>query len=114
MPLLKPNHESGIPEVTCQDIEKLTDKLILIDVREDDEFTGELGHIKGSKLITLGEDFEKFIATANKDQEMVLVCRSGNRSGRATAYCMSLGFKNTYNLEGGMLEWNALKLPVSK
>ena len=113
-PLLTPHRDQGIPEVDCQDIQNLTAKLTLIDVRENDEFTGELGHIQGAKLITLGEAFEKFAETADKNQEMVLVFRSGGRSGRATAYCQAQGFTKTYNLRGGMLRWNELQLPVSK
>jgi rhodanese-related sulfurtransferase len=40
-----------------------------------------------------------------KDQEVILYCRSGNRSGQACSFLEMLGFKNTKNLAGGMLAW---------
>jgi len=40
-----------------------------------------------------------------KDQEVILYCRSGNRSGIAGQFLEQFGFKNTVNLTGGMLAW---------
>lgn len=40
-----------------------------------------------------------------KDQEVIVYCRSGNRSGQACLLLDTLGFKNTKNLTGGMLYW---------
>jgi len=40
-----------------------------------------------------------------KDEELIIYCRSGNRSGQACLILDSLGFKNTKNLVGGMLAW---------
>jgi len=84
----------------------------LIDVRSPEEFSGELGHIKGSKSIPLGENFEKALDYYSKDQKIVFICRSGNRSGKATAFAISRGFKRVYNLNGGMLLWNKLNLEI--
>ncbi|GLR16730.1 rhodanese-like domain-containing protein [Portibacter lacus] len=91
-------------------IEELKDKLdaneefVLIDVREDHEraeFNVGGTHIPLGSLPLNIEDLEEY-----KDQEIVVYCRSGNRSGQAKAYMEQLGFKNVRNLIGGMLEWN--------
>jgi rhodanese-related sulfurtransferase len=86
----------------------------LIDVRRPDEFNAELGHIDGAELITLGPDLVQFLNTENKDQEIVFICRSGGRSGSATRESARMGFTKAMNLTGGMLAWNALKLPIVK
>jgi rhodanese-related sulfurtransferase len=108
----------GIMEVDCQHVfakmAELSGKVKLIDVRRSDEFNAELGHIDGAELITLGPDLVEYLNTENKDQEIVFVCRSGGRSGSATFESARMGFTKTMNLTGGMLAWNALKLPVVK
>ena len=43
-----------------------------------------------------------------KDQELILYCRSGNRSGQACQILEMMGFTNTKNLQGGMLAWQKL------
>ena len=40
-----------------------------------------------------------------KDKEVILYCRSGNRSGQAAMFLETMGFENTKNLTGGMLAW---------
>ncbi len=89
------------------------DKLIVVDVRQNEEFHGELGRIGGSKLHVL-DQLSNSIGTLSKEKTIVFVCRSGNRSGRATDLAMGLGYTNVYNLKGGMLLWNELKLAVEK
>lgn len=105
--------KDGVPTVTANDVETMTG-VTLVDVRTPDEYVGELGHIKGARLITLGPDLDSFLATANKKQPLIFICRSGARSGRATVQAMGLGFEKIYNMDGGMLAWNSLALPISK
>lgn len=104
----------GALEVISEDLKKYQVKLQLIDVRGPDEFHGELGHIEGSKLITLGPDLSEFLKKSDKSIETVFVCRSGARSLRATQEAMELGYLKCYNLNGGMIRWNDLKYPVEK
>ena len=42
-----------------------------------------------------------------KDTEMIVICRSGNRSSQATRILKENGF-NAYNMQGGMLAWNKM------
>jgi len=85
----------------------------LVDVREPHEFSGELGHIRGAELVPLAT-VEAAATTWNKEDELVLVCRSGKRSGTAAAQLARQGFRRVMNMDGGMLAWNAANLPVDR
>lgn len=84
-----------------------------IDVREPDEFTGELGHIAGSELVPLG-GLERAARGWSHDQRLVIVCRSGARSGRAASHLVAVGFRDVINLAGGMIGWNQAGLPIER
>jgi rhodanese-related sulfurtransferase len=86
----------------------------LIDVRRPEEFTGELGHIKGSLLVTLGMELESYLESAPKDDNYLFICRSGGRSTQAARLAQSKGFAKVTNLAGGMLHWNELALKTEK
>jgi hydroxyacylglutathione hydrolase len=105
--------KDGIPTVTPQNVQSFKEAR-LIDVRTPEEYVGELGHIIGSSLKTLGPELDHFLSSTDKNQAIIFICRSGARSGSATAVAMNLGFKNIYNMEGGMLAWNSLSLPTEK
>jgi len=88
---------------------------LLVDVRESDEFHGNLGHVPGSQLVPLKElpsRIEELQPYA--DDHIVLVCRSGVRSTTAAAILTAMGFSNVSNLKGGMLAWNEINLPVER
>ena len=88
---------------------------LLLDVREDDEFNGELGHIAGSVLVPLRElsgRADEFGAARQAD--VVAICRSGVRSSTAAAVLTGLGFEHVYNMRGGMLDWVDAGLPVER
>lgn len=88
-------------------------KLKVIDVRQPDEYSGELGHIAGSELIVLDQLPEKY-KKLSPGEDIVLICKSGGRSARATAFLADQGYKKVFNMQGGMLLWNQLGLPVEK
>lgn len=111
---LNPTKSDGIPVVNCDEVKKTLGKVRLIDVRRPDEYNNELGHIQGAELKTLGPELMQYLAEAKKDDEIVFVCRSGARSGQATAIAMEMGFKHVINMSGGMLQWNALQLEVER
>ena len=77
---------------------------ILEDVRRDDEYIS--GHIENSINIDyLSDDFNENIETLNKNIPIILYCRSGNRSYLSAIKLSQGGFKEIYNLEGGILRW---------
>ncbi len=80
---------------------------LIIDVRESSERSGELGYIKGSRLIPLAEIPQALDSLdKERDNEIILVCRSGARSTTAAAILKGLGFSRVKNMKGGMLAWN--------
>jgi len=88
---------------------------LVLDVREPEEFTGELGHIPGSVLVPLKELPERSSEFADsKQRDIVVVCRAGVRSTTAAALLTGLGFDHVSNLKGGMLDWDAAQLPVER
>lgn len=81
------------------------EKLNMIDVREDEEVAA--GMIPGAKHIRLGELPDRH-GEIERTDEIILICRSGNRSNRACQYLHSIGVPNLKNMNGGMLEWDNL------
>lgn len=86
----------------------------IIDVRSEQEYSGDLGHISGSQLITLSDDFADKIEALDRQTKYLFVCRSGGRSTRAARIAQSIGLGQVYNLKGGMLAWAKHNLPVLK
>ncbi|MBX3041920.1 MAG: rhodanese-like domain-containing protein [Bdellovibrionaceae bacterium] len=112
--MLKTQQIHGITEVHPKDLKDHLKSVQLIDVRRPDEFTGELGHIAGSKLVTLGPELEAHMKTLSKEDPIVFICRSGGRSGHATMFSQDMGFKSVMNMTGGMILWNELGFPTEK
>jgi rhodanese-related sulfurtransferase len=107
----------GVPEVTCDEVFAHLElveagRLRLIDVRRPDEFNNELGHVDGAELITLGPELSEFLEKQSRDQQIVFICRSGVRSAGATTESQRMGYQFTFNMSGGMLEWNKRHLPA--
>lgn len=109
------NRIRGIKDVDCVAATQLINHkgALVLDVREDGEY--KAGHILNSKLIPLGKlgervgELEKY-----KEQPVVVVCRSGHRSGMACALLGKQGFTQAYNLAGGIMAWQKANLPVEK
>ena len=78
------------------------EKLTVLDVREPAEYA--FGRIPGAKSIPLGE-LESRTHELNHDEEIHVVCRSGNRSDFAARILSEKGFKNVKNVVSGMSEW---------
>jgi sulfur dioxygenase len=88
---------------------------VLIDVREADEFTGELGHISGAILIPLRQLSERAAELEPyRGRDVVAICRVGVRSTTAAAILTGLGFERVWNLKGGMLDWTDARMPVER
>lgn len=100
---LKPSKD--FEEISAQEVANRLakgEKLQIIDVREPNEFAA--GHIPGAKLIPLGH-LAQYFSQLDPEQEYIMVCRSGNRSGTACSMMSRVGFKKALNMAGGMLAW---------
>lgn len=78
-----------------------TDDVVLVDVRELDEW--QSGHVPNAKHIPLGE-IPYRLQELDPQKETIIICRSGNRSGRACEFLSAKGYK-VVNMLGGMLQW---------
>lgn len=96
------NGKSISPKEVYESLEK--DKsVILLDVREGYEYKN--GHIKGAKLLPVGEISIKLKAmNIPKDKKIIVYCQSGARSARACSMLEAEGYEQVYNL-GGISSW---------
>lgn len=102
----KAGDEAKYDEITAAAAKEMIAKVnpLILDVRTPNEFYG--GHIPGATLIPLQQlkqrisEIEKF-----KDKEILIYCRSGNRSTVAGEILIDEGFKKISNLKYGILEW---------
>ncbi|MDO8292385.1 MAG: rhodanese-like domain-containing protein [Gallionella sp.] len=109
------NRIRGIKEVDCTAALQLINhkNALVLDVREDGEY--KLGHILNSTHIPVGKlnerigELEKY-----KEQPIVVVCRTANRSGTACAALGKRGFTQAYLLAGGVTAWQKANLPLEK
>lgn len=85
----------------------------ILDVRQPEEYKS--GHIINATLIPLGSLSSRISELAKyKNKPVIVVCRSGNRSGSACAILAKEGFTEAYNLSGGMMAWQRANLPTRK
>jgi rhodanese-related sulfurtransferase len=79
-------------------------EFLLIDVRTPDEYKS--GHIENSLLIDFKtDDFKDKISKLDRSKKILLICRSGKRSGLAKSLMEDIGFTEVYNMIGGIIEW---------
>ncbi|MEW5707337.1 MAG: VTT domain-containing protein [Pseudomonadota bacterium] len=101
-PTLKRRLEGGEPQA-------------ILDVRNPDEYHGELGHIRGALNIPVAAlpdslpQLEPF-----KDKSLVVVCRTDKRSAKAAELLRGKGFRRVLVLRGGMEQWNRQGFPIAR
>jgi rhodanese-related sulfurtransferase len=99
-----------VPSVHVPDLpESLPDGVTLLDVREPDEWAA--GHAPEAIHIPMGELAGR-LDDLPADNEVYVVCRSGGRSARVTAYLNANGW-DAKNVEGGMQSWQAAGRPIT-
>ena len=86
---------------------------VMIDVREPSEIKALAYDVEGIKTIPLGQIKER-MGEIPKDKEIILACRSGNRSMRAAKMLVANGYKNVYNMDGGINAWSQKGLETIK
>ena len=102
---------SGVPVVTAHWLAAHRLQTQMVDVREDVEYGGPLGHIEGSELVplaTLAAGAERW----PREDPIVTVCTYGTRSGKAVALLREQGFGRVASLHGGLIGWRAAGYPT--
>lgn len=87
------------------------EKCILVDVRSKDE--SNASRIPNSICVPLDE-LEEYSKSLSREADVIVYCRSGNRSTKAAEVLLKAGHENIYNLEGGILEWQKQGFDVLK
>jgi len=88
------------------------DGALLIDIRELDEW--QMMRIPGAEFKPLSQ-IQDWCENLPRDVDIILQCRSGNRSAHAThALINQLDFERVYNLTGGLIFWHSADLPVDR
>jgi rhodanese-related sulfurtransferase len=83
----------------------------IVDVRTSEEYAE--GHIANAVNMDVNsDDFESKIATLDKEKPVMVYCKAGGRSAKAAAILRDNGFKQVYDLDGGMIGWNDAKKPI--
>ena len=89
------------------------ERYVLIDVRTQDEFNE--GHLEKATLIDFySENFPEEIAKLDRDKEYLVYCHSGGRSSKCMKMMGDMGFKNVFNMSGGILDWTENQYEVVK
>lgn len=102
--------QDGVKNVTAKQAKALVEKdttVVVLDVRTPPEFDGPTGRLPRAINIPV-QELEKRLPELEKykSREILVYCRSGNRSKRANEMLLKQGFK-LIHLERGILEWNA-------
>ena len=96
-----------VPEITVQELKEMQDagdEPFVLDVREEHEYA--VANLGGS-LIPLQQLPQRLDELDDQKENLVVVhCRSGGRSAQAVQYLQSMGFSNVHNLKGGILAWS--------
>jgi len=100
-----PAATEGAGELTVEELKTRLDRrepVFILDVRNPEEY--HICHLPGSKLLPLPELSRRF-AELDREQEMVVHCKSGMRSAKAIQFLRQQGFHKLANLKGGILAW---------
>lgn len=107
---------SKIKNITHQELTLMVNRqdAKVVDVRSSDEF--RKGHIVDALNVTLADIKNNQVSALEKfkGNPIILVCNAGMTSSQAAQLLSKHGFENLYNLKGGMGEWQAANMPVSK
>jgi adenylyltransferase/sulfurtransferase len=100
-----PAAAAGLAEITVEDLKARLDqgdKPFIVDVRNPEEF--QICRIPGSVLLPLPQLAQRF-SELPRDRELVVHCKSGQRSARAIQFLRQQGFDRLKNLKGGIFAW---------
>ncbi|NTW55940.1 MAG: rhodanese-like domain-containing protein [Chlorobiaceae bacterium] len=86
---------------------------VMVDVRELREAEAKSFDVEGIMVVPLS-DFGKRFREIPKNEEVILACRSGNRSLMAAGFLAENGYGKVFNLQDGMMSWDKEGLPIRR
>lgn len=105
--------QEGVNLVDSNGFEKQMEETTsqIVDVRTPREFSE--GHIANAvNMDVTSDDFESKIEALDKEKPVMVYCKAGGRSAKAAGILKDKGFKQVYDLDGGMIGWNEAKKPI--
>ncbi len=86
---------------------------LLLDVRKPSEYAG--GHLVNARNLSYNDaHFADSLAALNRTTPVVVYCATGRRSAKTLRLLDSLGFRTAYHVRGGIVAWQAAKLPTTR
>lgn len=107
----RPNR-AGYRDITPEAAVAAKGKARLVDVREASELAFD-GFIPGVEHVPMGK-IESAARAWDKEEEIILICRSGNRSAGIAELLTRRGFKRVMNMVGGMMAYSRTRLPIAR
>lgn len=105
--------QASISLISPDDLNSANKDILLIDVRTPQEFAS--GHLENAvNMNYFDSDFMAQFKTLDKNKTVYLYCKSGRRSANAAEKLEDMGFVKIYDLDGGILNWQAKGLTLSK
>ena len=105
----KPSEKSRYTDISVQQGKEMVDRgeVFILDVRTPEEYAA--GHIKGSTLLAVQDipeqELGEKLKDIPKDRKILVYCRTGQRSARASKILIENGLKDVYNMQGGITDW---------
>ncbi len=86
---------------------------VLVDVRTTGEYAQ--GHLPNALLIDIfSNDFKSRVGKLDKSKPVFVYCKAGSRSSSAVEVLSGMGFKDIYDLSGGIIAWRQANKPIEK
>jgi len=103
--------EKKVLLISPEELQARIDTIVLIDVRTPQEYNS--GHLKNAVNIDYFDaDFVNKVNKLDKNKDVYIYCKSGNRSGKAADKLEKSGFIKVYDLQGGITNWNKKNLEI--
>lgn len=94
--------------LTAAQLNSRQEHLLLVDVRGWLEYW--VGHVPGAQLMSR----DRILREVPKDQAIAVTCASGHRSAAASEWLVAQGYRQVYNLQGGLMAWHSAGYPVRR
>lgn len=94
--------------LTAAQLNSRQNQLLVVDVRGALEYW--MGHIPGAQLMSR----DRILREISKDRAIAVTCASGHRSAAASEWLVAQGYRQVYNLQGGLMAWHNAGYPVQR